>query len=251
VDLQGLWKSALLSSFALSPRVYGFDATQAREPGASILYSHRILAASSHIANRYLELARAAGGAAEGDAFRLPKGTPEGALPNEPFVLASPLAGWRGKQWPLDRYIELAQRLRAELGLVLVVNMAPGDARAVREFAGVDVHISGLPGLLYATRAARAVVGLDSGPMHLAAALGIPGVALFGPTDPARNGPVGGSFTVLRNADAQTSYRRRDEIDASMLRITVAQVLDALRARLKAIPAQRAASKLGSHSARQ
>ena len=59
-------------------------------------------------------------------------------------------------------------------------------------------HLSGLPGLLHATRRALAVVGIDSGPMHLAAALDKPGVAVFGPTDPGRNGPYGKSFAVLR-----------------------------------------------------
>jgi heptosyltransferase-1 len=77
-----------------------------------------------------------------------------------------------------------------------------------------------LAGLIDATRRAAAVVGVDSGPLHLAAALAKPGVAIFGPTDPARNGPYGGSLEVMRADGAETSYKRRNEYDASMLKIT-------------------------------
>ena len=77
-----------------------------------------------------------------------------------------------------------------------------------------------------------AVVGVDSGPMHVAAALGKPGVAIFGPTDPARNGPYSASFDVLRSPRAATSYKRRDAIDQAMLDISVDAVFDLLRARI-------------------
>jgi heptosyltransferase-1 len=88
--------------------------------------------------------------------------------------------------------------------------------------------------LIHATRRAAAVLGLDSGPAHLAAALAKPGVAIFGPTDPARNGPYGDTFTVLRSPGAATTYERRPEPDASMLRITPDAVFEALKARLQA-----------------
>ena len=72
------------------------------------------------------------------------------------------------------------------------------------------------------------MVGLDSGPLHLAAALGKPGVAIYGPTDPARHGPYGGTIEVLRNPEAVTTYRRTPEPDASMREITPDQVFEAL-----------------------
>jgi heptosyltransferase I len=86
--------------------------------------------------------------------------------------------------------------------------------------------------LIHATRRAAAVVGVDSGPMHMAAALGKPGVAIFGPTDPGRNGPYGGSFTVLRSPDAVRSYKRTSPTDRSMREILPDAVFDALRIRL-------------------
>ena len=159
---------------------------------------------------------------------------PEGDLPGGEFVLASPLAGWGSKQWPLEFYRGLARRLNEELGVALVLNGPPARALELEQVDGAFVHSSGLPGLIHATRRAAAVLGLDSGPAHLAAALAKPGVAIFGPTDPARNGPYGDSFTVLRSPGAVTTYKRRQEPDASMLRITPDAVFEALKVRLQA-----------------
>jgi heptosyltransferase-1 len=81
--------------------------------------------------------------------------------------------------------------------------------------------------LIYATRRASAVIGLDSGPLHLAAALSKPGIAIYGPSDPAVHGPYGGSIRVLRAPGAATSQKRRSE-DESMLAIKPEAVLEAL-----------------------
>ena len=93
---------------------------------------------------------------------------------------------------------------------------------------GTVPHISGLPGLIDATRRATGVIGVDSGPLHLAAALDKPGVAIFGPTDPARNGPYGGSFAVVRAPNAETSYKRDSDPAASMRAITPDFVFETL-----------------------
>jgi len=88
-------------------------------------------------------------------------------------------------------------------------------------------------GLIYATRRAAAVVGVDSGPLHIAAAVGRPGVAIYGPTDPARNGPYGDSMRVLRDAEAVTTYKRGGSIDGSMARISPEAVFETLRSVLR------------------
>jgi heptosyltransferase-1 len=87
--------------------------------------------------------------------------------------------------------------------------------------------------LIHATRRAAAIVGVDSGPLHLAAALAKPGVAIFGPTDPARNGPYGDSLRVLRAA-ATTTYKRGAAIDPSMRSISPDEVFEVLRALMDA-----------------
>jgi heptosyltransferase-1 len=228
VDFQGLLKSALVAAAAQAPRIFGFDADQVRERAAAFFYRHKISSPAAHVVDRNLDLAAAAGASAAGPpVFPLPPGRPEGDLPAGDFVLASPLAGWASKQWPLSHYLALATRLRAELGLPLVLNGPPGAP-----FQQIDpaiAHYSALPGLIHATRQAAAIVGVDSGPLHLAAALSKPGVAVFGPTDPARNGPYGDSLRVLRSAAAATSYKRGAAIDESMQNISPDEVFEALR----------------------
>lgn len=229
VDFQGLFKSALVASVARPDRIVGFHQSQTREPLAALFYSKRVRTGAAHIVDRNLELAAASGASSIVCTFPLPEGNPEGNLPGGDFVLASPLAGWPGKQWPLENYTALARRLHDELNLSLVLNGPPRSASVLEQVSGAKVHLSSVPGLIHATRRALAVLGIDSGPMHLAAALEKPGVAVFGPTDPARNGPYGKSFTVLRSARAVTTYKRRQEIDASMREISPDAVFEALK----------------------
>jgi heptosyltransferase-1 len=223
IDFQGLIKSALTAAYARPGSLYGYDYSQSREPAAAFLYSRRIQVRAVHIVDRHLELAAAAGAVEALRAFPLPAGRAEGDLPQGDFVLASPLAGWGAKQWPIDHYQSLAARLREELGIPLVLDGPPGS--------GFDHH-STLPGLIHATRRAAAVVGVDSGPLHLAAALNKPGVAIFGPTDPARNGPYSASIRVLRSETASTTYKRMPDIAACMRAISPDRVFDCLKTQL-------------------
>ena len=223
VDFQGLIKSALVASVARAERIFGFDSEAARESMASWFYSNRVPRQGHHAVERNLDLAAAAGASSLLRTFPLPAGEREGQLPAGPFVLASPLAGWGAKQWPLEYYGQLATELWREFRLPLVLN-----GPQLISVSGTQSHVSGLPGLLDATRRATAVIGVDSGPLHLAAALGKPGVAIYGPTDPARHGPYGGTLTVLRSLKAVTNYKRTPEPDASMRDVSPGQVWSAL-----------------------
>ncbi len=236
IDFQGLIKSALTAAAARPERIYGLHHSQIRERLAALFYSHTVAPRSGHVVDRNLELAALAGATNILVAFPVPDGKPEGRLPEGDFVLASPLGGWPGKQWPLEHYAELARLLQKELGLTLVLNGPPQAQPALSRVESASVHISGLAGLIDATRRAVAVVGIDSGPLHLAAALGKPGVAVFGPTEPARNGPYGNSITVLRRPGVETTYKRRAVVAESMRQIQPAEVLREL------------AYKLGRHS---
>lgn len=223
VDFQGLIKSALVAAVARPEKIFGFDASAARESPASWFYSNKVAMHSEHAVDRNLDLAAAAGVSSILRTFPLPAGAAEGTLPAGDFVLGSPFAGWGAKQWPLAYYAELAGKLKRECGMPLVLN----GASAI-QVEGALTHTSGIAGLIDATRKATAIVGVDSGPTHLAAAIGKRGVAIYGPTDPARNGPYGGTFTVLRSASAITSYRREAEPDASMRSILPDEVFAAL-----------------------
>jgi heptosyltransferase I len=233
VDFQGLIQSALIASVARPERIFGFDRSQVREKPAPLFYSNCTVSTSKHVVERNIDLARAAGAASVLRTFPLPPGEPEQLLPSGDFVLACPLAGWASKQWPLESYAELARRLARVLGMPLVVNGPPASADVLARIEGALSHTSGLPGLIDATRRAAAVVGVDSGPLHLAAALEKPGIAIFGPTDPERNGPYGGSLQVLRSLSAVTSYKRLDAIDRSMREVTADDVFAALESQLR------------------
>jgi heptosyltransferase-1 len=226
-DFQGLFQSALAGRLARPKALYGFAKTVAREPFAAGLYTHSIPVKGPHRIERAVQLAEAGGARQATFEAWIPPGKPEGDLPREPFVLTNPFAGWAGKEWPLAAYEELGKRLDRE-GLRLVAN---GPDHRAHELAGLEhvhIHISRLPGLIHATRLATAVIGLDSGPLHLAAALGKPGVGLYGPTDPALTGPFGGSMAVLRAHNVQTTYKRHDAIHASMREIAPDEVATAL-----------------------
>jgi heptosyltransferase-1 len=221
VDFQGLLKSAVVAAVARPDRIYGFQ--DPRETAASWFYSTRTLSRSVHVVDRNLDLAAAAGASSLLHSFPLPPGRPEGKLPPGEFVLASPLAGWGAKQWPMEHFSTLGERIERESGMSLVLN-GPREI----SLPHTRPHVSGLPGLIDATRRAAAVVGVDSGPLHLAAALGKPGVAIFGPTCPSRNGPYQSNLKVLRAPGAVTSYLRGAQPDPSMLAITPDMVFEAL-----------------------
>jgi heptosyltransferase-1 len=244
IDFQGLLKSAFVASLARPARIAGFHRSQVREKAAALFYSLTVASQAVHAVDRNLDLAAAAGASRLLRHFPLPSGQPEGILPDGGFLLASPFAGWASKQWPLEYYAELARIAP----LPLVLNGPPSTRTELEAVPGAVVHISSLTGLIDATRRATAVIGVDSGPMHLAAALNKPGVAIFGPTDDARNGPYGGSLTVLRAPGAVPRYQsgprhsgayvRGAEIDPAMRAVSPEQVLAHCGAGVFACPSQ-------------
>lgn len=229
LDFQGLIQSALAARLSRARRVVGFDRRLLREPFAALFYHERVHTGSAHVVEMNLDLAAAAGAPRRVLEFPLPPGREEGNLPAGAFLLSSPFAGWGSKQWPLGHWLELAALARMELNLPLVFNVSPAQAAALSGRTDAHVHVSSIAGLIHATRRAAAVVGVDSGPMHLAAALRRPGAAIYGPTDPRRNGPCSDRIRVLRHPSAITTYRRGSEPGPEMAAITPRQVLDALR----------------------
>jgi len=149
------------------------------------------------------------------------------------FAILNPGAGWGAKRWPAERYGQVARAIAAT-GVRSVLNYGPGEeslaqqAEAASEGAAVAME-SSITELIALTRRARLFVGGDTGPMHLAAALNAPVVGIFGPTDPARNGPYGTRSIVLRNPASPTSHSRRADPDEGMLEISTEAVVTAAR----------------------
>src|SRR6185312_15934602 len=119
VDFQGLTKSALIAHLARPERIAGFGSNVVRERPAGLFYSTRVESNAVHVVDQALDLAAGAGALNLVRVFPLPMGEPEGRLPDGAFALASPLAGWVSKQWPLENYAQLARMLNDKLGMPL------------------------------------------------------------------------------------------------------------------------------------
>lgn len=149
----------------------------------------------------------------------------------KPLVLLHPGAGWGAKRWPAERYGAVAAAL-ARRGHTVVVNRAPGEealAAAVAQSSGGAARdlATDMAELIAMTRRSVLVIGGDTGPAHLACALGKPVVGIYGPTDPARNGPWGVPFRVLRHPESRRDHSRRSAPEAGLLTIEPEEVLDA------------------------
>lgn len=238
VDFQGAVRTALLARWSGARTVFGD--IQPRENAASMWYSRQVIAGGTHVIEQALSLAAAV------IEKRVP--VPQVEFPVDPdaedkinaligeergFVILNPGAGWGAKQWPAERFGIVAKEL-AKDGLRSLVNYGPGEeelAVAVeRASGGAARKIScSIAELIALTRRAGLFIGGDTGPMHLAAALHVPVVGIFGPTNPARNGPFGTRSVVLRSAASTTSHARLREPEKGLLEITPEQVISAAR----------------------
>ncbi len=240
IDLQGALRSSLLARWSGAPVIYG--AAQPRENLASMFYSRQVIAAGKHIVEQNLSLAEAVAhrglkipevefprdNAADQECDERLK-----AQGTQKFALLNPGAGWGAKQWPAERYGEVARKL-GEVGVSALINYGPGEeelARAVETASeGAAKPVTGsLTQLIALTRRARLFIGGDTGPMHLASALRVPVVGIFGPTDPVRNGPFGTRSVVLRSPASTTSYSHTFQSDEGLLEISSTQVITAAR----------------------
>ncbi len=240
VDFQGAIRSSLLTRWSGTPIRYGF--AQPRENVATMFYTRQAMARGIHIIEQNLSLAAAVAGrplpiiqvefphdqAADKEWDRRLK---EGAI--EKFVLMNPGAGWRAKQWPAERYGLVAREL-ADDGMKAIINSGPDEqelARAVEAASGgvAERFAGSLSQLIALTRNASLFIGGDTGPLHLAAALSIPVVGIYGPTDPARNGPFGTPSIVLRNPSSRTTHSHHAQPDDGLLEISADQVVAAAR----------------------
>lgn len=178
IDFQGLVKSAMLGWLAGAKERFGFDRHAIREK-AALLFTNRNVHVDTtrHVVEQNLQLAGVSHGTANWAAF------PEGRGGNEVVIL--PGAGKANKLWPAGRWREVARRTGA------LVAWGPGEEELARSISANVAPRTNLRQLAALLRDARLVIGGDTGPLHLAAALGTKVVGLYGPTDPRRNGPYG------------------------------------------------------------
>ncbi|MGB6877611.1 MAG: glycosyltransferase family 9 protein [Candidatus Acidiferrales bacterium] len=248
IDFQSLYRSAIFGWLSGAPQRLGFDANYSRESGAALFYTSVIKPRRTHKVEHNLELVEAAGARASEIRFPLPISAETAeevkriltAKGVDGYFVLSPGGGWGSKCWPPERYGELHRALAERYGWRGVISFGPGEselAESVRRSAESPepiVEMFNLKQLAALLRRAKFLVAGDTGPLHLASALGTPVVGLYGPTDPARNGPYSPRDVVVRRAQpGETTYRRSSSPSRAMLAITVEDVLDAVERRLK------------------
>lgn len=215
IDLQGLLRSGIIARATGSRCRIGF--CEARE-GATVFYTHTVKGGRNiHAVDRYLKVADFLGLKRDDIQFPFPPlpnpqidGMPD--ILKKDYAVIAPGARWPTKMWPPERF----GRLASMLPLITVIVGSPSERplaeEVVRSSQGKAVSLVGKTGLKeLASVIGRAKFMLcnDSGPMHIAAAMGIPVFAIFGPTDPLKTGPYGEGHTIIRNDVSCSPCRRR------------------------------------------
>jgi heptosyltransferase-1 len=249
LDFQGLIKTSLLARLSRSPVRIGFAKRWLREPAAAILYTDCVKPKDRrHVVELNLTIAERLGARAEGWEFPLPKNTEDESaverrlteLRAGEFLIVNPGGGWKAKRWPPECYAALIRRLAAEIPAKILVTASPEEEPLVGEILAAAsptqaVYFpSTLRQFIALARRARLLVGGDTGPLHLAAAVSTPIVAIFDASDPRntveRNGPFNPADITVTNPQPspRTSHRKRDEY---LRGVTVDAVFAAIRER--------------------
>ncbi|MDE3108744.1 MAG: glycosyltransferase family 9 protein [Acidobacteriota bacterium] len=258
LDLQGRYRSAVLGWLSGAPRRIGRAAQSTREPGAALFYTERVVPSGRHISDMTIDLALRAGAkpsAVPEFPLRVPLDAAQHVrerLAREgvaaAYVVMSPGGGWKSKCWPPERFGALAAAIERSHHLPAIINIAPGEEAMAREIirgaapakpVALSLDIHELAALL---AEARLVIAGDTGPLHLAAALGTRVIGLFGTTDPQRNGPLPRGLVVQAASDpsqlpdyVRGDYVRQNSYSPVMLAISVNRVLAAVEQEITVI----------------
>jgi lipopolysaccharide heptosyltransferase I len=255
LDLQGLLKSAVIARSSGAARVIGFAVGQLRERAARFFYTETHESPGRHVIQKNLSLLAALG--VEGAAIEFPLQVPASPIVDlvrdqlglgrdGRFALVNAGAAWPNKRWPPALFGEVAAALGARHGLRSVVLWGPGEealaAEVVSASQGAAVASPGttIAELVSLSAAAALMVSGDTGPLHIAAAVGTPLVGIFGPTNPERNGPfAAGDISVSRFSMCTCHHRRRCTAARwCLLDVPAQEVVDAVDRRLAAVAAR-------------
>lgn len=223
IDLQGLLKSGLVTAATGARIRIGFAATRCREPLNAMFTNRRVTppAGAVHVVDQNLTLLSALDVRRQSDGarFDLPSKVRAEALADEFFaasglkprdsvVVLNPGAGRPAKRWPAGSFMDLARQITdGGVGKVVVVwgpgerNLAQDIVRGCGARDAVAAPPTDVDALIAILRRASVMVSGDSGPLHLAAALGVPCIGLFGPTSAQRNGPFGAGHRTIESSN--------------------------------------------------
>ncbi len=246
IDFQGLLKTALIGRLARSGRRVGLASGWLKEPSSGWFYTEQAPAAGAkHVVEENLALARWLGARINRWEFPLPHDEAEerwatealARIQADAFILINPGAGWIAKRWPPSNYARLIARLEHEGPWSVILNGSQAEAgqiqSIVRDSGARRAHYvpASIRQLIALTRRARLFIGGDTGPLHIAAALGVPIVALYGPTNPGRNGPFAAEDIAIWTREKVNHTRRTRQI-RFLEGISVEDVVTAVHARL-------------------
>lgn len=246
-DLQGLLKSAALARLAGATTTVGFARAHLRERAAALFYSTAVEPRGAHVIDKNLSLLTAIG--IDRPSVSFPLDVPSTAAAADVatrhpggYALINPGAAWPNKRWPPDRFGAVAAAVRERVGLPSLVLWGPGEeplASAVAHASSGAAEISPpttITDLFAIARGARLMVSGDTGPLHIAAAVGTPVVALFGPTSAERNGPWSADdVSISRMHVCACLYERRCRRQVPCIDdISVAEVVRAIEQRVSA-----------------
>ncbi len=253
LDLQGTIKSSVAARLAKSNRHIGFARSALKERSAALLYSEHVSVNGEphHVIDRHLRLLSALDIETEERAFPLvvPDEMEEESqrtltsLALTDYVILNPGGGWVPKRWAPEKFGALAAAIAKEWKLPTLVIWGPGEEELAQRIVDTSegsaklAPATGIRGVIPYIRRARLFVSGDTGPMHLASAVGVPVVGIFGPTDAARNGPFGPNDAVIwKDVDCGPCYKRRcpGYGNVCMTSIELEDVLAAVRERLAA-----------------
>ncbi len=252
LDLQGLIKSAVWARMSGARRVIGFAPPHLRERQARWLYGETVVPpAPAHVIRKNLAMAAHLGADADAIDLRLhAEAEPDvraavaAAAGGEWYAVLNPGAAWPNKRWPPERFGALASVLFRRHGLVSLVTWGPSE----RDLADTIVRASegaarlapptSVADLAALMAGAALVVSGDTGPLHIAAAMGAPIVGLFGPTWPERNGPWAPDDVVISRADVCQCHHKRQCLvgQPCVDGITLDEVVTAVEQRLMREP---------------
>jgi ADP-heptose:LPS heptosyltransferase len=246
LDFQGLWKSAVVARFSRARERVGFAKPWLREPSAAILYTRRISPPDHiHVVEENLALVRRLGAHTKCWQFPLPRNDEDDAyidarlteLRAESFSIVNPGGGWRSKCWSPQNYAALIRQWEGRSDEQIILTGSPSEEPVIREILrdAEAQHARYLPTTLVQfialAKRARLFVGGDTGPLHLAAAVGTPIVGIYGPTDPVRNGPFAADDIALSN-QGPINHTRRGANPEYLPGISVESVVAAVENRL-------------------
>jgi len=245
IDFHGLFKSSMIVLLSGGKRKLGYDSMQ--ELSGLFLNEKIFEDMQKHAVDRYLDFVRYLGANIDNPEFYIPieeenRTRVETLLKangidiNESFVAVNPVAFWDTKLWEDDKFARLCDRITEELEykVVFTGSKGHGSIECIRSMMTVpSINLEGqttLRDLAYLYSLSGLLITTDSGPMHIAAAMNTPTVALFGPTDPSRTGPYGkGHIVVRKEMPCSPCFLKKCDTKRCMKEIGVDEVFEAVK----------------------